>query len=776
MFDFENSTYSGLLSIIATLFGLSYPLIIGCIEKIDDRFGSTKLSERFMNEKLFKCFKKALLINIIIAILIPFLMNEFSQNLLLPTIGNNRIYEFTVILIQCLCTIVLVVLSWLLFKRILTYYNVDSLQKDILRDYKESRKKQNKELESRYFTQWIDLSKQIIGSSDEKLVQRVYEELVAYAGTMQNENKNKELVFDQYFYEGICHINEFLSKGESKPISLNNRNFILTSLILPASIDSATTYRYLWRNLRVQMFYNKDEWIMAYWEYASEKINYYMQPILQGDHTIEGELYTEEQIESRQKQRDAFLEFHIMLCAMLMQEKKYKLLERMLSFTQSIPPNYPLVPSTLRDIIDVFKRINRNICVNPFYFESMYQMPNMHGITDGKIVGAANCYLALLVYRIYRINWNFGPEYVLSTGALPNNLSELRELNDNLDALKYWLNSIKDDKELLNVVRFRSFDEEIADKKQGYSTATIYKPDELISKMRDTILATMKDLRINQELSKDKVFHEKNELENNISKAMKPYEDLLERSIPQGKSYYLNSSIRMPFPNTAFLENSDMSYCNIAECMSSYMLQEFQHLFASCFYQEHSNPDYKISSEDLFAAIDGLELNDQHYIIAFGIYFDHYIGSVKELKKETVHNYSYKGIKILNLHCSTEYFSQVVYVMRFEDRPFLEFQEPSQEERQKLCLREQNKKYGLWLSLEKIHEHSELLDDKIQKSLGVKADEYSLFTAIWKPKLCFKTEKYPIVSIKVKYRLTDEGNYDTVDKVKPFTDNKLKFR
>ena len=47
MFDFVDNTYSGVLSILSCLLGMSYPLIVGCIEKIDSRFHSTKLTERF---------------------------------------------------------------------------------------------------------------------------------------------------------------------------------------------------------------------------------------------------------------------------------------------------------------------------------------------------------------------------------------------------------------------------------------------------------------------------------------------------------------------------------------------------------------------------------------------------------------------------------------------------------------------------------------------------------------------------------------------------------
>ena len=88
-------------------------------------------------------------------------------------------------------------------------------------------------------------------------------------------------------------------------------------------------------------------------------------------------------------------------------------------------------------------------------------MPNMHGITEGKIIGAANCYLALLAYRIYAIRWSYGYESVLNTGALPDTLSELRTLNDNLVVFGRWLDKIKNNKELLNIVSFRSFDEDI---------------------------------------------------------------------------------------------------------------------------------------------------------------------------------------------------------------------------------------------------------------------------------------------------------------------------
>jgi len=689
------------------------------------------------------------------AVLSPFLM-EWCADAHAKVIMGVQVGGTISMIISALC----------LFRKIISYYNIAELQKEILDDYKTAVKKQNKVKEEKYFIQWIDLSGELLKSADDKLVQSVYEVLFEYVEKAYKIGSSKALKFDPYYYDGISRINEFLSKGEARPISVNNTNSILTSLILIDSVVSETTYRYLWRNLKIQLFYNKEEWIMKYWESASQKIRLFMNTTYISPYNKKGELDTKkmEEIKNKKKQREEFLEFHIMLCSMLLQQKKYELLEQMLSFTQTEPPSYPLVPSTFSEILDVFNSVNHNISINPTYYESRYQMPKMHGITEGKIAGAANCYLALLAYRIYAIRWDYGYGSVLNTGALPNTLSELATLSNNLNIFKYWLGRIRHDQELLQVVGIRSLDEGNEDKAQIYAV----KPDLLVSNMQDEIHKKMENLKITSPLNDEKVASEQKELTDNIRRAMKGYADLLEKRFEQEKYLDLNSSISVPFLNTAFWGNSDVNHFGTAECVSSSMLENFRNLFASAFFVKHSNTDYELSSDDLFEAIDKLALNKQHYIIAFGIYFDYYIGTIEGLEKESAHKYTYNKIRILSLDCSTEYFSQMLYIMEYEDLPFLDFLEPSEEEKKNLLLEMADESCGLWLSIKKISEHPNLLTEPIKAQLGDKADQHSLFTAIWRPGLFFKGEKYPMVSIKVKYRLTDEGDYDSVDKVKPF--------
>ena len=121
MIDIVNYTYSGVLSIVSTLFALSYPLVIGCIEKIDDKFGSSKLSERFMSELSFRFFKIALVLNLVMAVLFPFLMDGYS---------HSRI----IIGIQCLGVIILLSSALFLFSKIICYYNISELRTAIIND------------------------------------------------------------------------------------------------------------------------------------------------------------------------------------------------------------------------------------------------------------------------------------------------------------------------------------------------------------------------------------------------------------------------------------------------------------------------------------------------------------------------------------------------------------------------------------------------------------------------------------------------------------------
>ena len=759
MFDFVNYTYSGVLAVLSTLFGLSYPLILSCIEKIDSKFHSTKLSARFFEEKDYAIFKYILIANLLIAVLSPFLMD-----------GN--LHSRYLIAVQCAAMIVMVYSAFRLFSMVMTYYDAAKLQKRIMEGYHAAVKKGKAECEAKYFTQWSDLTAVLLTSADEKLVQSVYEEWYGYVARKYSDCKGKPLELDDYFYEAVTRINENLCKGERRPISVNNGNSLLTSLIESDSIVTEKTYRYLWRNLRLQLYYDREDWIMAYWKMASQKFDLYMQPISTFDiDDNTGGNYTQEQVDERNRQRDRFEEFHIMLCAMLLQQGKYELLEQMMFFTQSQPASYPLVPSYLADLLRVFENLNEERLWNITYFEERYQMPNMHGITGGKILGAANCYIALLFYRLYVLEYPYGREFAFRAMGLPDNQNQLSKYKRDLDTLKYWLERIKKNKEALASIRISDI-KEIYPEGEGAEDKDEQTPEEIIKAIQQSIDEKLDDLKRNQPNDPEKI----DTLEKGVNRhhlmAMSPFGDIWGKRFDRDTCYNLNSSTTQFYPSTAFQANPDISHGGIEECVFDAIWRSFCHLFASSFYQEHMVADYTVDSVHLFDALDKLQVDENCYAFAFGIYMDYYLDRVGKLKKENGRVYSYNGMRIMILDCPTQFFSRRVYVMSKDDRPYIEFKEPTKEQKEAMELKKFNG-YDLWMSIQKVEGHEKIIPEESLRKLGNEKNLYSMFHAIWTPKLYFK-EQYNRICLKVKYKMSDEGTTDTVDKIKPFVSIKAK--
>lgn len=749
MFDFVNYTYSGVLAVLSTLFGLSYPLIIGCIEKIDVKYHSTKLSSRFLEEMDFKCFKFLLVLNLLIAVVFPFLMD-----------GNPHSRYF--VALQCVTALAMIYSAFRLFNKIMVYYDADKLQRQILSDYHEVINKGKVEKESEYFTQWSDLTSVLLTSADENLVQSVYKEWYDYVGRKNSAFKGKPLEMDDYFYDAVTRINENLCKGERKPISVNNGNSLLTSLIVHDSIVTEKTYRYLWKNLRLQLYYNRDEWIMAYWKAASQKFEFFMRNLSTFEIDDEtGANYTEEQVEERSKQRVKFEEFHIMLCAMLMQQGKYELLQQMLFYTQSQPPSYPLVPSDLANLLTIFEYLNEDRLWDITYYEERYPMPNMHGITGGKILGAANCYIALLVYRLYVLDYPYGKRYVFHTTGLPDNQAQLARYKRDLDTLRYWLERVKDNKDALASIRVTNIDEIV--KNNG---GDVQAPESIIKEIQSDIDKKLNELKQKQPYDQNKVDDIENEVNRRLLMAMSPFGKIWGKRFQRDMCYNLDSSVSQLYPNTAFQANPDVGHVGIEDCAFEGMWHTFSHLFASAFFQECMQADYIIDSGALFDAIDKLKVDDNYFAIAFGIYLDYYTGKAEKLKKESERIYSYNGMTIMLLDCPTQYFSKRIYIMRKDDRPYIDFQEPSEDQKAEMQLKKFSE-YGLWMSIQRVKGHEKALSEEYFKKLGDEKNMYSLFHVIWAPKLFFK-EKYNKICLKVYYKTTDEGTADPVDKIKPF--------
>lgn len=739
MFDFVNYTYSGLLSIIAALIGLACPLIIGRIEDIDKRYESTLLTARFTHELSYCCFRVTMIVNVIVAFVIPFILDGSS---------HARIW----IAVQSAFMIVLLLNLFVLFSDMLIYASPEKLHLRILEDYYAEK---DPKVAALYFSQWVDVTPKLIVSTRYEVTQYVYDVLYKYARNFQENHDGKE-AYDDYFLTGITRINEYLCQKEHRLISINNSNSILTILMEKNHAIPYKNFQFIWKNLILQSYYGQDEWIMSYWEYASQR---YQSAKFNATYIDWRDPEFKSKQEAKRAENWEFLEFHIVLVAMLLQKNKYDLVRRMLSFSNTRPEEYPLVPSTTAEILNAFYKIyvTSNEPGRFLYYEAKFATPDMHGISDGKILGAVFSYLVLLLYRIYTLPWYYGEEAALRHGIGNTQISlhELHIWEQVLQTIRYWVSKNETEKELLKVVNYDSQTISIRQERQG--GRLIPTPNQIINAAESYITTTTKRLKEDQPYSQKKIDAFNEGVASNINNALVPYTIFInQRSRGRGK-YEISCSTNQCYPNAAFVDNPDISYVNVDSTLSHISIDKLQYNIFKILSHHCQGKVYTISAEDILGAIDKLQLDDRYVILSCGYEFD------ETAQKNELGILQYGRVDIYEMPISQYYARPTLYIISKDDIPEISFKKAPKNHVAKYELKPIDKNRQIWLSLLRLKKYP-----KLQK--GIIADgnmnENALLTLWWMPVVKIK-KKVNAVVINVWNRFENAGNPDELKNIKP---------
>lgn len=128
MFNFFSNTYSAVVTIFAALLGISFPLILQSIQRIDEKYDSAVLSSRFEDENIYHIFKWLLYVYAVIVCVVPFILSFLSN-------VEKEYWINSFLLLYLLCIIMTLVI---LFDRISKYYNIEKLLSYLSSKKKES--------------------------------------------------------------------------------------------------------------------------------------------------------------------------------------------------------------------------------------------------------------------------------------------------------------------------------------------------------------------------------------------------------------------------------------------------------------------------------------------------------------------------------------------------------------------------------------------------------------------------------------------------------------
>lgn len=418
-FTFSDYTFSGLLSILAALYGVGYPIIIQSIEKISAQYNSSHISERFTREGVYLEFQGLLILNMAFAIATPFLLHAGWNNVLFLTL-------------QAVLLILLVGQTFLLFNLILKYSNGAKLLKHI----------EGRRIDKRNIYQLFDLAVYADVNHLYPLYLECLSDIFAYIYEQQGDKPGQslDLVLPPPTYDGVTidlarKFRGFIREDDGHHY-LYRQNDIVSAFFnqVSRSRQSVQSRQIMWRMANEAIAYNNKAWFSQYWQFADSYANLKY-------HYIR---YDQKEL---QDDKEIFIDQHVMTGAAMVHWKRYDWLNDIFFYTHSEPEYYGLIPSSFAEIIVSMRRLVRqcdNLRVGGWKY---YFSDSMAGATDEKRIFREGVrYLSLLVIRLWSMKGRnlIGWGDVMQTPALPRLLTdeqqEINLLGMMKDDVEEWIN------------------------------------------------------------------------------------------------------------------------------------------------------------------------------------------------------------------------------------------------------------------------------------------------------------------------------------------------
>ena len=377
IFDFTNYTFSGLLSILASLYGVGYPLIMQSIGRIYTQYDSTLLANRFTKETIYRVFQVLLILNLLFAVSTPFLLHAEWWNIGFVTI-------------QAILLVLLMGFTFLLFQLMIKYENAGELLRHI----------EGGQIDKSNIMDIFDLAIYADSKNNHQLYIDAMSSVFSYITVQQGDDSKKQndneilppVVYDENVVAILKKIQGFIREDDGH--HLLHRNNDIVSVIynqLSKSRISLQTHQRMWLLLNEAITYNNHSWFKQYWQFANSYSSLRYRFVAN---------------DTLRQDKKEFMLRHVMIGTLLLHNERYKWLNDIFLYTHSEPEYYGLIPSTFIEIVEMLENIDSICTVPAFQQQNFYFADEMGGVNEEKFVfRKAVKYLSLLVIRLWTLQY-----------------------------------------------------------------------------------------------------------------------------------------------------------------------------------------------------------------------------------------------------------------------------------------------------------------------------------------------------------------------------------
>jgi len=489
--------------------------------------------------------------------------------------------------------------------------------------------------------------------------------------------KDELLEFPDKFYSATYLITQELALSNSDRLKdLSNIASGFYWLVGEDKRMTEKTYNILWINLRLLIVYKKDDAIINYWKQAFDHFVYKLRiPDSVYSEPFTGEKKNQEEIIQIEKERDIFLDFHYYLGGLLLFEDRIDCIRRIWDHTNSEPPRYPLLPSTLGEIFTRF--FNQCVISDTGLWRkaAKFNFPRVESVNFDWVVNSwIRKYLVILFLRQYTLQRYYTFENFLELPNSPESQAKKKHWIDNIQRFIDQLKEVLANLELLKALQLDQITEEwCKTEEKSY-------PLELVDKFKSQLENDFEQANINQKISSEKESMFLAGSKEIIEEAIVEYDKIINKAIKSEDINYRN-----PFYITGnnllalksdFADDQPYDHWNYHSFLAEQVANKMRWAISETFLMV-TTQGYLLREDDLFKAIDKLKITESpkdFVIISFKNNIDYYI------RVPNIHGLSksdYNGVLLIDIwNCSGHIVGNTFFIVKKSDLPWLEFKEP----------------------------------------------------------------------------------------------------
>jgi hypothetical protein len=743
------------IAFLAAIISVGTPLIFDVISKVDEKYQSEVISDLLNKKSKKKTFQILLIIAAISVALYIFI----SLILLKASLGHQSCY-MKIVSFPLIIFTALVVGFFIHFTFISIKFSRPSSLFLIIKEKNKKERFRKDEIMDAFF----DFS---IHSIRKKDFNTFYEKTIKHFIDISNEFKKYETksLPNSFFQFGYRVTKELAS---NKDLDFNQFKYhTINHLWIINNLDE-TEYSWLWRNLRIAIENHEDEMVIYYWKRAFQYFEYDLRiPDSIYSTPFTGEKENQGEISQKQKERTDFLDFHYYLGGLLLFEDRIKCIRKIWNHTNSEPPRYPLLLSTLGEIFTRYFKLCQIFDKDLWDKASRYGFPKVDSINFDWIVNSwIRKYLILLFLRQYTLQRYYTFDNFLELPNSPESQAEKKHWIDNIDRFIDGLKEVLANTERLKALQLDHITEKwCEDEKKIYPLMLVYN-------FKHQLEADWGQANIDQPVSLEKERKFWTSSKQIIEEAIVEYDNVINKiiqieNINYKKPFYITGN-KMLALKSDFAGNQPYDHLNDDSFLAEQVANNLRWVISETFLMV-TTQGYLLKEEDLFKAIDNLKVTEtpnDFEIISFKNNIEYYISvlNVQGLSKS-----DYKGVALIDIwNCSGHIVGNTFFIVKKSDLPWLEFKEPVSKwgiefRKEEMIIPEKH----ISASIIDLHKHPEVVQELQEKGNKENLDEKVLVDIEMLAVINWKKDA-KVIALQVASAYKDRGIPNNLEEVKPF--------